>query len=69
MDRSELTQIDRHYVGMARDALDTSMSLDMSDMHAVAKMLGRLEVVVAGLLYILDDGTVLAGDAEGGDES
>ena len=45
----------RFEIRMARDALVQLAELDMSDDSAMARMLGRLEVVLEGLLRVVDE--------------
>ncbi|MFD9564385.1 hypothetical protein [Streptomyces sp. NPDC059994] len=54
MARFELTGSDEIDVRYAHEALAASKALDLSDPAAMARMLGRLEVVIEGLLAVLD---------------
>lgn len=57
MPRFELDNFDRWRVAQAREALAASEQLDMGDDRAMARMLGRLEVVLRSLLEMVDEAT------------
>ncbi|MBQ0985145.1 hypothetical protein KBZ10_11555 [Streptomyces sp. F63] len=56
MSRIELDDSDRRTVERAREALAASEAMWTSGERDVARMLGRLEVVVSELLHIVDGG-------------
>ncbi|PWS47513.1 hypothetical protein DLE01_30660 [Streptomyces sp. FT05W] len=54
MNRFDRTEYDHRTVTAARRTLETARSLDLSDTSAMARMLGRLEVVVERLIELAD---------------
>ncbi|MBD0743550.1 hypothetical protein [Streptomyces sp. CBMA152] len=55
-----LTETDWFFVGEARAALAASKASGGSGVQAVRKNVARLEAAVAGLLYVVDDGSEVA---------
>jgi hypothetical protein len=55
MGRIDLTDHDRYRIEAARRELAAVEQLDMADDRAMARMIGRLEVVLQQLLEMLDE--------------
>ncbi|WP_445277757.1 hypothetical protein [Streptomyces sp. DSM 41033] len=64
MNRFDRTEYDHRTVTAARQALETARTLDLGDTKAMARMLGRLEVIVERLIELADG---IPGNNEGAD--
>jgi len=63
MARFDLADFDRYRIDAARKALAAAEELDMADDRAMARIIGHLEVALAHLLEVFDEGE--AGESSG----
>jgi len=63
MTRFDLTDFDRYRIDAARKALAAAKALDMADDRAMARTIGHMEVALAHLLEVFDEGE--AGESGG----